>query len=236
MVPSSDPVMSPEQMISPVVFTIVHPVARYPPASSTSPSEVFPICTFPVVPASRVRLVVAPVEMAPVPAKVRESASTAMVSMEETEVSAPLFITIPFMVFVEVGAVIAPATFKVPATTVFPVAESTVNLSVLTAKSPMTSSVPPTVALLVTESPIPDAVKEVAPEKVLASVPDWVYAPEVVMPVTPDSAPLFIINPFMVSVVVRAAMVPFASTEKFVPFMTVVPVPRPRVSVPVPLA
>ena len=75
------------------------------------------------------------------------------------------------IVLLEVGAEIAPPTFSVPATTVFPFVELTVNLFVLTRKSPLTANVPPIVALLVTLSPVPAAVNRDDPEKVLVDDP-----------------------------------------------------------------
>lgn len=65
---------------------------------------------------------------------------------------------------------VLPLTFNVPAMTVLPFAALTVNLSVFTAKLPVTPSVPPTVALLVTDrlfkvaSPLDETVeREVLP-------------------------------------------------------------------------
>ena len=55
-------------------------------------------------------------------------------------------------------------------------------------------------------------------------------------PVTPDRAPALTIRPLIVLVALRAVIVPLASTAKVDPLMTVFPVPRPRVNVPVPLA
>lgn len=99
--------ISPEQVSVPVVLSMVQPVSVFPPAISTSPSDVLAICTRPVVPASSVRLVPAPVDMAPVPAKPMLVAEKDMVSIEETDVSAPESITIPFIVSPDVGALIA---------------------------------------------------------------------------------------------------------------------------------
>lgn len=59
-----------------------------------------------------------------------------------------------------------------------------------------------------TDSPVPEAVKEEAPEKVLASVPVWVYAPLVVIPVTLDRAPELITRLLMVLDEVGAVMAP----------------------------
>lgn len=97
-------------------------------------------------PALRVRGLDPPDEIVPAPAKPKAVSETDIVSRDETEESAPLFMTIPLIVLVEVGAYIVPPTFKVP----------------------------PTVALLVTSSPVPEAVKRDDPEKVLADVPVWV--------------------------------------------------------------
>jgi hypothetical protein len=69
-------------------------------------------------------------------------------------------------------AVIKPLTPRVPAIDVFPLDPITKNLSVLTAKLAPTPRLPPTEALLVTDKPVPDAVNDEAPEKVLAEVPD----------------------------------------------------------------
>jgi hypothetical protein len=63
-----------------------------------------------------------------------------------------------------------------------------------------------------------------------------VYPPVVVIPVTADKAPEETINPLIVSVLVRAVIVPLASTPKFDPLITVGPVASPKVRVPVPLA
>ena len=54
---------------------------------------------------------------------------------------------------------------------------------------PVTPSVPPMVALLVTDSAVPAALSVVAPVKVFAPVPDCVYPPLVVIPVTAAIAP-----------------------------------------------
>src|SRR4030042_1844489 len=86
--------MSPLQAKSPLLLVIVHPVAETPPANSTLPVDVPAIWTKPLVPASSVRLVVAPVVIAPVPAKPKEVADTAMVSIEATPVSAPPVVTL----------------------------------------------------------------------------------------------------------------------------------------------
>ena len=86
--------MSPLQARSPLLLVIVHPVAETPPANSTLPVDVPAIWTKPLVPASSVRLVAAPVVIAPVPAKPKEVADTAMVSIEATPVSAPPVVTL----------------------------------------------------------------------------------------------------------------------------------------------
>ena len=116
MVPLLDPVIFPLQFKSPVAFTTKHPVALTPPASSTLPVEVFPICTSPVPPASRVRLEVPPAAIAPLPAKVRESASTDMVSIEVTPVNAPRVVTLrpPFEARENVPVAFPTDTFPVP--------------------------------------------------------------------------------------------------------------------------
>jgi len=140
-------------------------VAREPAVTVVALEVIVPL------PVLRARSEVAPELIVPAPAKVRDVALTAIVSMDDTEESAPELITIPFIVLPVVGAVIAPPTFNVPATVVLPVLLSTVNLLVLTSKSPVTASVPPTVALLVTLIPVPNAVKFVVPENVLVEVP-----------------------------------------------------------------
>ena len=94
-------------------------------------------------PAFKVRELDPPDDIVPAPAKPKAVSDTDIVSRDETDERAPLFITIPLIVLVEVGAYIVPPTFKVP----------------------------PTVALLVTSSPVPEAVKRDDPEKVLADVP-----------------------------------------------------------------
>src|SRR5512143_1767156 len=81
--------MLPLQAKSPLLLVTVQPVALTPPAISTLPVEVLAICTRPVVPASSVRLVPAPVVIAPVPANPKAVADVAMVSMDETPVNAP---------------------------------------------------------------------------------------------------------------------------------------------------
>ena len=93
-VPSLLPVISPVQERSPDELVTVQPVAETPPASSTFPVEVLPIWTKPVVPASSVKLVVSPVEIAPAPAKPKAVADTEMVSILATPVKAPPVVTL----------------------------------------------------------------------------------------------------------------------------------------------
>ncbi len=97
--------------------------------------------------------------------------------------------TNPFMVSMEVGAVIAPPTTRVPAIFVFPLDAVTVNLSVLINRSPANLNIPPMVALLVTDNPVSIPVNKVVPEKVFVSSPVWVYAPDALIPVTPVKKP-----------------------------------------------
>lgn len=82
-------------------------------------------------------------EIVPAPAKPKAVSETEIVSIEETDVNAPLLITIPLIVLPAVGAYIVPPT----------------------------SSVPPIVALLVTSSPVPEEENKDDPVKVLADVP-----------------------------------------------------------------
>jgi hypothetical protein len=85
-----------------------------PPAISTLPEDALPICTRPVDPASRVKLDVPPAEILPAPAKPSEVAETEIVSIDETEDSAPELITIPLIVLVAVGATIARVVISAP--------------------------------------------------------------------------------------------------------------------------
>src|SRR4030042_6068260 len=91
------PVLVPVPMFvaeEPDVLMFVPPVAATPPANSTLPVVVPAICAKPLFPASSVRLVAPPVVIAPVPAKPKEVADTAMVSIEATPVSAPPVVTL----------------------------------------------------------------------------------------------------------------------------------------------
>ena len=64
--------------------------------------------------------------------------------------------------------------------------------------------------------------------------PEKLIVPDEETPVAEDSAPALTTNPLMVFVEVLPVIVPLISTAKLVPLMTLVPVPVPRVSVPVP--
>mgnify|MGYP003352068823 CR=1 FL=1 len=66
----------------------------------------------------------------------------------------------------------------------------------------------PTEAVALTVSAVPEAVKVVAPEIVLAEDPVCVYDPLLVIPVTPVRAPELMIKPLMVLTVVGAVMAP----------------------------
>lgn len=68
----------------------------------------------PVVPVVKERLLAAPVVIAPPPVKPKEVDDTAIVSREVTEERAPELITIPLMVFEEVGADMASKVCKAP--------------------------------------------------------------------------------------------------------------------------
>ncbi len=83
-----------------------------------------------LLPAFRVRELAPLDDTVPAPAKERAVSETDIVSSDETEERAPLFMTIPLMVLVDVGAYIAPVL-----------------------------KVPPMVALFVTSIPVPDPEK-----------------------------------------------------------------------------
>lgn len=108
--------MSPEQERFPLLFVTVHPVAETPPASSTSPVLVLPICTLPVDPASSVKLEVPPALTAPPAANVRLVEFVVMVSIEETPVKAPAVVTFnpPLLVNANVPVALPIDVFPVP--------------------------------------------------------------------------------------------------------------------------
>src|SRR5512135_3679586 len=99
--------MLPEQARLPLELSMVQPVEETPPAISTLPLEELAIWTKPVPLALRVKLLLLPVAIAPALTKVKPVALTPIVSKVETEERAPLLITIPLIVLLEVGAEIA---------------------------------------------------------------------------------------------------------------------------------
>src|SRR6185369_9761062 len=74
----------------PLLLVIVQPVANAPPAISTLPVEVLPICTRPVEPASSVRLEVPPAAILPPATNVNPVAETPIVSIVETPLKPPV--------------------------------------------------------------------------------------------------------------------------------------------------
>ena len=79
----------------------------------------------------------------------------------------------PFAVKV-LDSVVAPVTTKVLLKVVAPVTPNVPPIKVLPVKvvAPVTVNIPLIVALLVTDNPVPAALKVEAPEKVFAPVPD----------------------------------------------------------------
>ncbi len=93
---------------------------------------------------------------------------------------------------------------------------------------PVRESVPLVFPIPTLYEPLP---KVAVPEPVRLKLPDSCEYPVIV-----DNAPELIRRPFMVLVVVFAVITPVSDTEKLEPEITVLPVERPRVRSPVPLA
>jgi len=154
-VPEEDPVMLPVQAKSPASLVIVQPVEEEPPARLTLPVEVPAMLTCPVVPASKARLVPAPVETAPAPTKPRAVAETEMVSMEATPVRAPAVLALrpPLEISCKVPVALPMVVLPVPVVAILTAETPAVPRLVMpeevrVVKAPVLAMVAPTAVLL----------------------------------------------------------------------------------------
>ena len=162
-VPLLPPIIFPSQIKLPSEFTTVQPVEAEPPASSTSPVEMFPICTLPLDPPSRVRFEVPPADTAPTPAKDIEVAEVLIVSIDETPVKAPPDTLRPVDVNVNEPDEFPIEVFAVPVVLIF-VVPATVNPAF-----PVINPVDVNVPALVREEPA--AVRDVTPLDEITTFP-----------------------------------------------------------------